>query len=204
MKKLIAKRRFAKKNVLLVLDQLTIRSKLESMSEKKALSVCRVIFLKNKDRVVLNEVVAFLVPLALKGSSGSKRLLENIAVTNPDYTVRHNAIRSFYHLARKGIPISLSVLKRIRADPLPTNRGHALSAAIQMAKRGNHAVLSEFIYAIQNEKFRDIWELAELGFFELAEKGNKIAKQEIQKIERKEYKKPTRLVWNLKEFGIKE
>ena len=186
------------------LNYLTLREKLEGMDEIAALSTCRQIFSKSKDRLILHTALKFIIPLAFKKSELAVKLLEIVATESKDYTVRQSAAGKFWFLVEEGIPISLLTLKKMRKDPVPANREMALGAALAMARKGNQAVLSEFVYAIRNEKFITPWETAEMGLKELAKQGNKPAQIMVQGIKEGKYSKPTRLIWNLKELGIKE
>ena len=186
------------------LNYLNLREKLEQMDERLAVDICKQIFSKNKDRSILQTALQFVIPLAFKKNEMAIKLLETVATENKDYTVRHNASRQFGFLVREGTPISLLTLKKMRKDPVPANREMALGVALTMARKGNHTVLPEFVYAIRTEKLIAPWETAKIGLKELAKLGNKPAQIMLQRIEEGKYPRPTKLTWNFKELGIKE
>lgn len=197
LKKFSAKRN--PKTNLLKLDYITLEDRLSLLKGKELLSSCREVFAKSKNSLVLLTALKPLVLLALGKNLTASKMVENISAINPHYQVRHNAVKHLPDLAKKGIPISLTTLRRIRSDPIPTNRAFGLVTALEMVRKGNQRVLPEFIHSIRTEQYLGTWEVAENGLFELAQRGNKTAQAEIKKVESGIYKKPTKLTWTLKE-----
>lgn len=169
------------------LSSVALDKHLFTLSEREVVLISKNLFARSRDKRIHLTLLDHLTRLS-KGNSLASKLIEGVAVSNPNPSVRLKAIIRLPYLAKNGFLISLSSLRKMRLEKNHRARAFALSIALEMARKGNQGVLPEFLYSIRNEKSTKAWEIAEDGLFELAQKGNKTAQIEIDKIQKGVYK----------------